>query len=294
MFTAVESATSCTAERSLSYADAPLSGVGDVRGHLHDCTADLIRWCASRPLQLNEAKTELAWFGKPSRIASLDSMDRSVTVGSSTINPSSAVRDLGVILDAELTMKPTDRKGDVYLLLPTTQIEACASLSWSSTLSWFMRSSCQDPTTATLSFLLGLPKSTTDPLQRLQNAAARLILGLRARDHVIPALRQLHWLPVHQRIQHKLCTMMHSVHHGMCPAYLADTVSAIADNPTRPGLCSAVSMLYRLPRCTSMGEHAFSFSAPLTWNALPSTLRDIADHTRFRKLLKTHFFNSLP
>ena len=25
-----------------------------------------------------------------------------------------------------------------------------------------------------------------------------------------------------------------------------------------------------------------------------STLRDIADRTRFRKLLKTHFFNSLP
>ena len=32
----------------------------------------------------------------------------------------------------------------------------------------------------------------------------------------------------------------------------------------------------------------------LALNALPSTLRDIADRTRFRKLLKTHFFNSLP
>jgi len=51
-------------------------------------------------------KTELAWFGKPSRLASLANMDRSVTIGSSTIKPSSAVRDLGVILDAELTMKP--------------------------------------------------------------------------------------------------------------------------------------------------------------------------------------------
>ena len=145
------------------------------------------------------------------------------------------------------------------------------------------------------SVLAGLPKSTTAPLQRVQNAAARLILGLRARDHVTPALRQLHWLPVHQRIQHKLCTMMHSVHHGVCPAYLADTVSAIADNPTRPGLRSADSKSYRLLRCrTSMGERAFSFSGPLVWNALPSTIRDIADRTRFRKLLKTHFFNSLP
>ena len=33
-------------------------------------------------------------------------MDRSVTVGSSIINPSTVVRDLRVILDAELIMKP--------------------------------------------------------------------------------------------------------------------------------------------------------------------------------------------
>jgi len=37
------------------------------------------------------------------------------------------------------------------------------------------------------SVLAGLTKSTTDPLQRVQNAAARLILGLWARDHVTPA-----------------------------------------------------------------------------------------------------------
>ena len=85
------------ADDKQAYADAPLSGVDDIRGGLHDCTADRIRWCASRHLQLNEAKTELAWFGKPSRLASLASMDRSVTVGSSTINPSSEVRDLSLI-----------------------------------------------------------------------------------------------------------------------------------------------------------------------------------------------------
>jgi len=67
------------ADDKQAYADAPLSGVDDIRGGLHDCTADRIRWCASRHLQLNEAKTELAWFGKPSRLASLASMDRSVT-----------------------------------------------------------------------------------------------------------------------------------------------------------------------------------------------------------------------
>jgi len=82
------------------------NNVDDVRDRVHDCAADLIRWCVYRRLQLNQAKTELAWFGKPSRLGSLTIMDTSVTVGSSIIDPGNAVRDLGVILDAELTVKP--------------------------------------------------------------------------------------------------------------------------------------------------------------------------------------------
>ena len=38
---------------------------------------------------------------------------------------------------------------------------------------------------------------------------------------------------------------MQSVHHGIDPAYLADTVSAITDSPTRPGLRSARRIGYR-------------------------------------------------
>ena len=47
------------------------------------------------------------------------------------------------------------------------------------------------------SVLAGLPWSTVTPLQRVQNAAARLVLGLSPRDHVNPALLELHWLPVY-------------------------------------------------------------------------------------------------
>ena len=41
--------------------------------------------------------------------------------------------------------------------------------------------------------LAGLPKVTIAPLQRAQNAAARLILDLAPHDHVTTALRHLHW-----------------------------------------------------------------------------------------------------
>jgi len=47
--------------------------------------------------------------------------------------------------------------------------------------------------------LAGLPRTTIEPLQRLRNPAARQVLDLRLRDHVTPALKQLHWLPVAAR-----------------------------------------------------------------------------------------------
>ena len=46
------------------------------------------------------------------------------------------------------------------------------------------------------SVLAALPQSTTEPLQRVQNAAARLIFNLGKCEHVSPCLIQLHWLPV--------------------------------------------------------------------------------------------------
>jgi len=46
------------------------------------------------------------------------------------------------------------------------------------------------------------------------NAATRVIMNLSLRDHVKSALKQLHWLPVEQRITYKLCLFMHHIHTG--------------------------------------------------------------------------------
>jgi len=74
------------------------------------------------------------------------------------------------------------------------------------------------------SVLAGLPTSTLQPLQRVQNAAGRLVFGLSRSDHVTPTLIQLHWLPVSYRIKFKLCCLVHAIHYGRSPAYLTETV----------------------------------------------------------------------
>ena len=56
--------------------------------------------------------------------------------------------------------------------------------------------------------LAGLPFSTLAPFQRVLHAAARTVLDLKPRDRVTPVLQELHWLPVAERIQYKLCLMV--------------------------------------------------------------------------------------
>jgi len=62
-------------------------------------------WCTSRRLQLNFDKTEMIWFGSRSNLAKLQRINLSLQVGTSNIQPSSVVRDLGVYMDSERTMK---------------------------------------------------------------------------------------------------------------------------------------------------------------------------------------------
>jgi len=48
-------------------------------------------------------------------------------------------------------------------------------------------------------------------VQSVQNAAARLVTGTRRCDHTTPVLRQLHWLPVRQRVDFKVATFVHRI-----------------------------------------------------------------------------------
>ena len=96
--------------------------------------------------------------------------------------------------------------------------------------------------------------STIAPLQRMQNAAARLVLGLSPRDVVSSALQTLHWLPIHYRIQFKIALLMHNALAGRCPEYIKDIVAPVASNPGRQQLRSAARSDVIVPRCRTVRQ----------------------------------------
>ena len=71
--------------------------------------------------------------------------------------------------------------------------------------------------------LYGISGGLIQRLQSVQNAAARLVTGARRRDHITSVLRQLHWLPVKQRIDFKLTL------HGLALPYLSDDCQLVTE-----------------------------------------------------------------
>ena len=58
----------------------------------------------SKRLQLNPAKSEIIWFGSRTSLHRLQGVDLSLHIGAGIIAPLSVVRDLGLLLDSELSM----------------------------------------------------------------------------------------------------------------------------------------------------------------------------------------------
>jgi len=82
-----------------------IDDINNVHARVRDCTNEVEHWCKSRRLQPNDDETEASWFGSRSNLTKLSDVHRSLTFSSTTIQPTSVVRDLGVLLDEELSMK---------------------------------------------------------------------------------------------------------------------------------------------------------------------------------------------
>ena len=68
-------------------------------------------------------------------------------------------------------------------------------------------------------------------LQRLQNVAAKIIVGGSKYEHVTSILRELHWLPVESRIHFKIMVLVHRAANDTGPVYLQE----LATSMYRPG-----------------------------------------------------------
>ena len=130
-----------------------------------------------------------------------------------------------------------------------------------------------------------LPKKYINKLQLVQNSLCRIVLRLGPRSHVSQKRRQLHWLPIEQRILLKLNLLTYKALHYGLPVYLKSML-------TSNSYVSESKRLYIPPSASSnsLGKRSFKVAGPTEWNRLPLSVRKAPSVSTFRRGLKTHLF----
>ena len=241
-------------------------------------------WMSSNRLRLNPDKTEFIWFGTRHQLSNLN--PRSISV----IPSSTSVRDLGVLFDSELTMEGHISKlcqSCFFQLRRLRSIRHSLSRHALLTLVHAFISSRLDFCN---SVLYGVSAYLLDRLQSILNAAARLILNVSKYDHISDAMRnELHWLPIAQRINFKICLLVRNCLAGTGPLYLSEFCNLVSSEAGRRHLRSAarsdlVEPRHRLER---YGRRGFSVAGPHLWNLLPPDVRNYETGLdTFKKRLK--------
>ena len=251
------------------------------------CIKDIDAWMLSNMLKLNKDKTELLVIGSQYR---LPPSVEDVSVAGERIEASHTVRNLGVTFDGNMNLEQHVKnvcKSAFHHIHNIAKIRDCLTQDDTETLIHALITCKLDYCN---SLLYGLPQYLIDRLQRVQNSAARLVTRTRKYEHITPILRDLHWLPVKQRITYKILLLTYKSLNGMAPAYLTNLVCRY--NPGRK-LRSASKHLLRPPKVNlkSYGERSFQFAAPTLWNALPEDIKRSSSLDSFNVRLKTLSFN---
>lgn len=239
---------------------------------------------------MNCTKTEFTLFGNQVQLRKC--ITKHIVVNDEDIKAESSFKYLGVTLDPNLSLEPFIRdkcKKCHFQLKNIRDIRRFLS-----------RRSCEQLVnsliTSTLDYgngvLANLPSATLHPLQRVQNQSAKLILQRGRYDSSTEARRELHWLPVNERVTFKTLCLAYHCTHNEAPEYLR---KMFVKNETKSYNLRKETNVYLVPKskCRSFGDRAFEVNGPRLWNTLPPALQSINDFKMFKKELKTYIFRKV-
>jgi len=163
----------------------------------------------------------------------LTDSDLTPDTGTTVIHPVKCVRDLGVHLDSELTMKTHISKVASSCYHQLRRIHQVRWLVGQDVAQQLVSAFILSRLDYCNSLLSRLPKTTIQPLQRVMNAAARVIVNLSLRDHVKPALKQLHGCrsstELHTSCVCSCTTSISDRHHNTCQTVCPQLLKPVAD-----------------------------------------------------------------
>ena len=173
---------------------------------LEQCMVTVKNWMDELRLKMNLSKTELIYFGFSKQLEKCTI--RQIDVAGDLIIRSDLIKYLGVWMDAAMTFKQHIAKKCQVATLNLKRIRSIRHLITTDIAVSLCLSLCISHMDYCNSVLYGLPKSSLDKFQRIQNMCACLVLRKNMRESATQCLQELHWLPIKQRIEFKMLTLI--------------------------------------------------------------------------------------
>ena len=243
-----------------------------------DCIEQITKWSYIQCLKINPDKTEMILFHPKSMEHQI--IIGGTIVGDDCIRYSKEVKNVGVWLDQHMTMNKhvNSLVSHCYHLLKNIgRIRSILSSKHAEILVHAVISSRLDNCN---SLLMNASKSNLHKLQKVQNAAARLVVRGRRRTPISDTLRKLHWLRVESRIVYKILLLVFKSLHGQCSKNLGVKFKSFNGRP----------LLETKAVNTKYGKRTFSYTGPKLWNALPLDIREENNIEKFKQKVKTLLF----
>ena len=210
----------------------------------------------------------------------------------SPVMPVRSVRDLGVYVDSDLSMRTHVLRTSAGCFAVLRQLYSIRRHITRQVLQTLVVSLVLTRLDYGCATLAGCTASLLGKLQSVMNAAARLVYSARKFDQVTHLLRELHWLRMPERITYRLAVYAYRCQHGLAPPYLATDIHRVADVDSRRRLWSASSTQLLVPSTehSTIGDRAFPVAAARAWNSLPPHVTSSPSLPVFKSRLKTKLF----
>ena len=256
---------------------------------LEKCAKRVKSWMDSNRLKMNDDKTEYIVFSSSRMLTHIEC--DSININGISIPRSECIRYLGAWLDQQLSLRKHIMLKCRTAMMNLQRLKMIRKYLTEETAKVLVLGLVLSHLDYLNAIFVGLPDKDIKAMQRVQNAAAKMVLLKTKYDSSTDALKRLHWLPIRYRVEHKMLTLVYKCLHDKAPDYLKNLLTVIGDSE-RSMRSNSQYMRLLIPKTTkkTFAARSFSVKGAELWNNLPNSVKISSSVNDFKAKLKTFLF----
>ena len=207
-------------DTQLNHSESP-ENYSDLVRSLFDCVKETGLWMEENKLKLNNDKTKVIRFSSLSSVNTTLQHLQTIFLSNTDVKFAGTVRSLSFIFDSDLSIKHISKTCKAAYI-EIRRISSIRQYLTGDAIKTLVNSRILTRVDYCYSLLASYPQTVFKSLQEVQNSAAKLILKSRTAEHAKRLLKQLHWLPIEQRIKYKTVRLCYQIITETSSQYLAD------------------------------------------------------------------------